>query len=112
MTDKQFYTIFSDALTPDSSDRDAFASDWAVSSIWEDETADMVELSDLCGRIWDLAHMTVADIRASTGLTQAAFATRFCIPFRTIQNWEQRGGCPTYVLLMLARLCGLADGVL
>lgn len=45
---------------------------------------------------------TAKDLRALTGLSQAAFADRFHIPKRTIQNWE--GGvseCPVYVLELL-----------
>ena len=34
MTDKQFSTLWADAL--ESNDRDAYASDWALSSMWED----------------------------------------------------------------------------
>ena len=68
--------------------------------------------ADQCGRIWELAHMSVADIRHSTGLSQGAFAEMFCIPRRTVIGWEQRGGCTDYVRLMMARLCGLTEGLL
>lgn len=106
MDDKLFSHLFGEALnTPN---RDAFASDWALSSMWG-EDADPVHLAELCGRVWDLAHLSVADIRAHTGLTQAAFAARYCVPLRTVQNWELRGGCPAYVRLMMARLAGMAD---
>lgn len=48
---------------------------------------------------------TILAIRKSTGLSQAAFAKRFGIPKRTIEDWE-RGimACPTYVAEMLAAL--------
>lgn len=108
MTDKQFYVLYADAL--EAKDRDAFSSDWALSSMWG-EDVDLAQLADICGKVWDLAHLTVADIRQHAGLTQAAFAQRFLIPFRTVQNWESRGGCAEYVKLMLARLCGMADGI-
>lgn len=68
--------------------------------------------ADQCGRIWELAHMSVADIRHATGLSQGAFAEMFCIPRRTVIGWEQRGGCTDYVRLMMARLCGLTEGLL
>ena len=45
---------------------------------------------------------TVKEIRAKTGLSQAAFAKRFGIPKRTIENWE--GGVnrtPKWVIAML-----------
>lgn len=57
--------------------------------------------------------MTNADrakaIRKASGLTQAAFADRYGIPKRTIENWE--GGqrdAPSYVLDLLER-CVLED---
>jgi putative transcriptional regulator len=57
-----------------------------------------------------IEELTIADIRKSTGLTQAAFAKRFHIPLRSIENWE--GGQrkpPEYVKLLLAHVCGLID---
>ncbi|MCD8052234.1 MAG: hypothetical protein LUE89_11260 [Clostridiales bacterium] len=112
MTDKIFCKLFGEALADE--DRDAFCSDWALSSIWGDpeelaEGDELTALAEACGKVWDLARMSVKDIRSATGLTQGEFAVRFCIPRRTVENWESRGGCPPYVRLMLARLCGLAE---
>ena len=45
--------------------------------------------------------------RSAAGLTQAAFCVRFCIPKRTLENWE--GGqskCPDYLRLLLAQAVG------
>ena len=112
MNQKAFNIIWSDAL--DASDRAAFVSNWALSSIWEDAPEDdaLPDHAEQCGRIWDLSRMTIADIRRTTGLSQAGFAERFCIPRHTVINWEQRGGCAPYIRLMLARLCGLTEGLL
>lgn len=107
MTDKTFYTIYSSAL--ESTDRDAFASDWSLSSVFS-ETSDPLKNFEICASIWDIAHLTVSDVRAHIGLTQAAFSTRFCIPLRTLQNWEYRS-CPPYIVLMLARLTGMTDAI-
>jgi putative transcriptional regulator len=54
--------------------------------------------------------LTIAEIRASTGLSQAAFAKRFHISLRAVESWE--GGQrtpPEYVKLLLAQVCGLTD---
>ena len=112
LDNKIFSTIWAAAL--DNNNREAFISDWALSSIWADEADDdaLTVRADQCGRIWDLAHMSVADIRHTTGLSQSRFAEAFCIPHKTVIKWEQRGGCADYVRLMLARLCGLADNLL
>ena len=105
MTDQQFYTTFGAALTDQ--DRDAFVSDWALSSIWGDGEDIPPERIDELARLWDAAHMAIRDIREHTGLSQAKFATRYCIPLRTIEDWE-RGArkCPNYLRLLLAQATG------
>lgn len=56
----------------------------------------------------DAANLTIKDIRAVTGLSQAAFARRFSIPRRTVENWESGVNvCPVYVRLLLAHAVGL-----
>lgn len=106
MTDQQFYTIFGAALTDQ--DRNAFVSDWALSSIWEDDEDIPPERIDELTHIWDAAHMTICDIRQHTGLSQAKFATRFCIPRRSIEDWESGARrCPDYLRLLLAQAVGL-----
>lgn len=106
--DKLFFTLFGDAIT--SPDRDAFVSDWALSSAWGDAPeadvpADRVEE---LGHLWDAAHLTIRDIRAYTGLSQAAFAVRYCIPTRTLEDWERGArSCPDYLRLLLAQATGL-----
>lgn len=107
MTDKLFCTLFAAALT--SADRDAFVSDWSLSSVWGDAPdADIpADRIDLLARLWDAAHLTIRDIRQHTGLSQAAFATRYCVPTRTLEDWE-RGvrSCPDYLRLLLAQAVG------
>ncbi len=108
MTDIQFYTIFSAALK--SQNRDAFISDWALSGIWDDDLDANVpnERINEIERIWDVAHMTIFDIRQRTGLSQAKFATRFCIPCRSVENWESGTfACPAYLRLLLAQATGV-----
>lgn len=56
----------------------------------------------------DAANLAIKDIRAATGLSQAAFAKRFSIPRRTVENWESgTNTCPVYVRLLLAQAVGL-----
>ena len=46
--------------------------------------------------------LTIKEIRSSLGITQAAFATKFNIPLRTIENWESgKRKPPSYVLTLL-----------
>lgn len=108
MTDRTFYTLWAEALT--TADRDAFVSDWALSSIWDDEQPDEIpaDLIDELTSLWDAAHTPVSAIRAHLGLTQMAFGMRFLIPTRTVENWESGASkCPVYVHLLLLQAAGL-----
>ena len=109
MTDKQFNAAFTAALS--SPDRDAFVSDWALSSLFAgaDEAAPVdPALVEELGQVWDVAQMPMADIRAATGMTQASFEARWCIPRRTWENWEAGvTKCPPYVRLLLLQAEGL-----
>lgn len=109
MTDKQFNAAFQAALsTPD---RDAFVSDWSLFSLFaRADEADPVDpaLVEELWQVWDVAHLSVSDIRAATGLSQRAFAERHCIPCRTIEDWERGArSCPAYLRLLLAQAEGL-----
>ena len=110
MTDKQFYSIFTDAISDEGASRESFVSDWALSSIWDDDdTRDIPDerITEI-GDIWDVAHLTICDIRRYTDLSQAKFATRFCIPRRSIEDWESGARrCPDYLRLLLAQAVGL-----
>ena len=108
ITDKLFYEIFGDAIA--SADRDAFLSDWSLSSAWgDDPSADIpADRIAVVGGIWDAAHLTIRDIRQHTGLSQTAFAMRYCIPTRTLEDWERGArSCPDYLRLLLAQATGI-----
>lgn len=108
MTDKQFSTLFAAAVSD--GDREAFISDWATSSLWGDsEGADIpAQRVDELSALWGVAHATIRDIRQHTGLSQAAFATRYCIPRRSMEHWESGDrACPDYLRLLLAQATGL-----
>lgn len=110
MTDKQFCSIFLDALSNEGASREAFVSDWTLSSIWDDDDNQDIPEERIAeiGGIWDVAHLTICDIRQYTGLSQAKFATRFCIPRRSIEDWESGARhCPDYLRLLLAQAVGL-----
>lgn len=108
MTDKLFFSLFSSALS--SSTRDAFVSAWSPSSVWGDapDAGIPADRIDLLARLWGVAHLTIRDIRQHTGLSRAAFGTRYCIPTRTLEDWE-RGvrSCPDYLRLLLAQATGI-----
>lgn len=91
-------------------DREAFLTDLTHSSIWGDcpENAAPVDLLEELGELFDLAHITVRQIRHATGLSQASFCTRYNIPRRTLEDWETGvRKPPLYVKLFLAEIVGL-----
>lgn len=54
-------------------------------------------------RIWELAHLSMREFVARTGLSQTAFAKGAGIPLRTVQNWNCGiRECPAYVRFLLA----------
>lgn len=104
MTDKQFYLIYTEALA--ATDRDAFVSDWALSSIWGDDAdEDIQSRAEEIRKTWDVAHMSVQDLCSRAGIGQSELSRKFCIPLRTVQNWfGGQNRCPQYIILMMARL--------
>lgn len=108
MTDKQFGQMFADANNID--DRDAFVSDWVLSSVWGDAPEDDIPADriDAIGHIWDLAHMPINSIVTASGLTITDFAASYAIPYSTLQHWRSGvNTCPPYLRLLLMRSIGL-----
>lgn len=53
--------------------------------------------------IWDVAHLSMRELVARTGLSQTAFAKQAGVPLRTVQDWcSEKRACPTYVRFLLA----------
>ena len=104
-----FYVLFGAAAKE--RDREHFIAEGRTSSIFypntETQDIDASELVDSLGNIWDVSPMTTRDIRRHLGLTQAAFAERFCVPRRTVEGWEARRTTPPYVVLLLAESAGM-----
>lgn len=108
MTDTQFPACVREV--PAYADIDAYVSDLALSSMWgdvEDEDIPAQRLDDLRS-IYQAVNRTVREIVSASGLSQAAFAERYCIPRRTVENWcSGARECPLYTRLLLQRAEGL-----
>ena len=110
MTDKLFATIWADAKT--ATDPDAFASDWATSSVIlsaEDPEAEIdMDLVSNLQVLWHVARDSFRALLKRMGISQTSCATRFCIPLRTVQSWAlDERECPSYIRLMMAEATGL-----
>ena len=108
MTNKQFYILVGEATCY--ADRDSFVSELALSSMWEDDETSEIppERITVIGEIYDACHRSVRDIVAAAGMTQRAFAERFCIPLRTIEDWcVGKRECAVYLRLMMQECLGV-----
>ena len=76
-----------------------------------DDAAGCVDLDaekERLSNIWDLAHLSMRELVASTGLSQTAFAKQAGVPLRTVQDWcGEKRACPAYVRFLLAEHYGL-----
>lgn len=108
MTDKQFNLCAAEAA--EYTDLDAYISDMALSSVWGDpqDTAISSDRITQLGNIYDAVHRSVKDIAKDAGLSQRKLAERFCIPYRTMENWcSLTNACPPYVRMMMQECLGL-----
>ncbi len=76
-----------------------------------DDAAGCVDLDaekERLSNIWELAHLSMRELVASTGLSQTAFAKQAGVPLRTVQDWcGEKRACPAYVRFLLAEHYGL-----
>lgn len=106
MTNKQFMSCVSEALVY--ADRDAYISDLCLSSMWGEEEDIPQERIEALGGIWDACHRSVKEIASDAGLSGRKLAERFCIPYRTVEDWSAgKRECPIYTRLMMQECLGL-----
>lgn len=99
------HAIYSEARNYSS--LDAYLADLLPSSIWGDgEEAIMSTDRVVClMRAYEDVHSTFPELLARHGLSQAAFARTFGIPYRTVQDWYAGiSRCPKYLFCMAAEL--------
>lgn len=110
MTDKQIYTYFEEATNYTSAA--AYASDVAFSLLDPedlDQKVDMDLVKQLT-KLWRVANDPFRVLLASMGLSLSQCSARFCIPYRTVQDWAaERRSCAPYIRLMMAELTGLVQ---
>lgn len=106
MTDKLFYKLWKDAL--EQPDRDMYIGEYGFPEWFDEISDDPSEITRVLKSIHGVAHMSVRDIILASGLTQSAFAVKFCIPLRTVEDWAtQKRTCADYIRLMFAKSLGL-----
>ncbi len=107
MTSKQYHFCVTEAANY--KDMDAYVSDLALSSIWEDDNLPDSRRQALRS-VYAATNRSVREIVSAAGMTQAAFAEAFCIPLRTVENWcTGCRECPLYTRLMIQKCLGLLE---
>lgn len=106
MTDKLFAKLWQDALAQP--DKELYIVEYGFPDWFDEISTETSEVIQILESIHDVSHMTIKDIIAKAGLTQAAFAVKFCIPLRTVEDWAAgRRKCADYTKLMIAKSIGL-----
>lgn len=95
--------LFAIAVGPETS-RAAFLNNVTLSIPDDaDGCVDLDAEKERLSNIWELAHLSMRELVASTGLSQTAFAKQAGVPRRTVQDWcGEKRACPTYVRFLLA----------
>lgn len=108
MTAKLFNRLWLDAL--EQSDKELYIGEYGYPDWFDEISEDASEIVQILENIHDVAHMSVRDMIAKAGMTQAAFAIKFCIPLRTVEDWATgKRKCTDHQRLAYARLLGLLD---
>ena len=81
-------------------DQDAWLSDVTLSSIWGDDDGDIPgDLVEELRQLWMVCHIPFRSLIAPLGTKD--ISDRFCIPYRTVQNWyENQRSCSIWVRLL------------
>lgn len=105
LTHSDLHVLIDDAI--DVGDIDRYTADWSSSTVFIDPDdpaePDWECIASTLRCIWQVAHASIKNLRAATGLTQAQFAARYRIPSRTFQRWEAEDTCPLHTRLLLAK---------
>lgn len=106
MTDKLFHKLWFDALNQ--SNLEMYVSEYGYPDWFDEISPDSSAVIDVLEGIHKVAHMSIRDMISQSGLTQSAFAIKFCIPLRTVEDWATgKRKCADYTRLMIAKELGL-----
>ena len=105
MTDKLFAKLWMDALAQPN--KEMYIAEYGYPDWFDEIGADASKVVCTLENIHDIAHMSIRDIILNSHLTQSAFAIKFCIPLRTVEDWATgKRKCADYLRLMFAKSLG------
>lgn len=105
MNDKLFSKLWKDALNQ--KNKELYVSEYGYPEWFDEIGSDLSKTIHILENIHDVAHMSIKDMIKRSGLTQAAFAEKLCIPVRTVEDWaSEKRSCTDYNRLAYARFLG------
>lgn len=108
MTNKLFKKLFQDALEQPCLQQ--YIAEYGYPVWFDDINQDVDEIVKILTDIHYVANCSMRQLVNDSSMTQAAFAERFCIPLRTLEDWVAgRRTPPPYVKLMMAELVGVIE---
>ena len=97
-----FNRLYKDAAAQP--DRELFIAEYGYPEWFDDISQDADDVIATLNNIHYVANVSMKDLIKSFG-TQQAFADRFCVPRRTVENWAMGSRpCPAYTKLMFAEI--------
>lgn len=108
MTKDLFFKFYHDAQ--DQPDLETYIAEYGYPDYFDEISDDPEKVVAKLSEIHRLAHMSIRELIAAAGMTQAGFAKYFDIPLRTLENWC--GGsraCKEYDKIMFAELLGIIE---
>lgn len=110
MTDKLFSKLWQDALAQPS--KELYIAEYGYPDWFDEISTDIDNVITVLDSIHTVAHMSIKEMIARAGMSQAKFALRFCVPKRTVENWcAGVNKCADYDRLAFARILGFLDGI-
>ena len=109
ITDKQRSFCVSESAKY--SEFDSYVANVCASPVWScpfKNAPSSNELLPFLQNVWDAYHRSIRDICKDAGLSQRKLAERFCIPYRTVEDWC-RGlrKPPDYLRMMIQAMLGM-----
>ena|SRR5699024_1494815 len=97
MNFKLFEELYSQALEYDDLDM------YVAERVWQDWMDSVGDPGKTLNEVYFLAHAEIKEIRERLGFSRIQFSRNFCIPNRTVENWEYGNNrCPDYVKTFLS----------
>ena len=106
MNDSTFYRLWLDALGQDS--LDLYIAEYGYPDWFDEISSDANEIAKTLTSIHTAAHTSINSLVKESGLSKAAFARRYCIPIRTLEDWcAGKAKCADYIRLFIIKDMGL-----